>query len=55
MLVFLQVSSALLIIILLVLFVFQPRRKEGFLLPENYQALLNDYVRFYAILDVEGQ
>lgn len=44
---FLQVFFALLIVMLIILFVFQPRRKEGIELPENYQELLNDYVQFY--------
>src|SRR5690349_17085865 len=51
MLIFLQVFFSLLIVILIILFVFQPRRKEGFALPENYQELLNDYVRFYSNLN----
>jgi Mlc titration factor MtfA (ptsG expression regulator) len=55
MIIFLQVFFALLIVILIILFVFQPRRKEGFLLPENCQELLNDYVRFYSNLDGEGK
>src|SRR5215212_8036367 len=55
MIIFLQVFFALLIVILIILFVFQPRRKEGFVLPENYQELLNDYVRFYTNLDEEGK
>ena len=55
MIVFLQIFFALLIIILIILFVFQPRRKEGFSLPENYQELLNDYVRFYSNLSEEGK
>jgi Mlc titration factor MtfA (ptsG expression regulator) len=44
---FLQVFFALLIVMLIILFVFQPRRKEGIELPENYEGLLNDYVHFY--------
>lgn len=55
MIIFLQVFFALLIVILIILFVFQPRRKEGFALPENYQELLNDYVRFYSNLNDEGK
>lgn len=55
MIVFLQVFFALLIIILIILFVFQPRRKEAFALPENYQELLNDYVRFYYNLNEDGK
>lgn len=46
----LQVFFSLLVIILLILFVFKPRRKEGFVLPHNYQDLLNDYVLYYAAL-----
>lgn len=55
MLVFLQVFFSLLVVILIILFVFQPRRKEAFALPENYQELLNDYVRFYFHLNEEGK
>jgi MtfA peptidase len=55
MIVFLQVFFALLVVILIILFVFQPRRKEGFALPENFQELLNDYVRFYSNLNEEGK
>jgi MtfA peptidase len=55
MIVALQIFSALLIIILIILFVFQPRRKAGFTLPENYRDLLNDYIRFYSVLNEEGK
>jgi Mlc titration factor MtfA (ptsG expression regulator) len=55
MIVALQIFSALLIIILIILFVFQPRRKAGFTLPENYRDLLNDYIRFYSALSEEGK
>jgi Mlc titration factor MtfA (ptsG expression regulator) len=55
MIVALQIFSALLIIILIILFVFQPRRKSGFTWPENYRELLNDYVRFYSSLNEEGK
>jgi len=51
----LQVSFSLLIIILIILFVFQPKRKEGTTLPENFEEFLNDYVQFYARLDEEGK
>lgn len=51
----LQIFFALLVILLIVLFVFQPRRKDPFALPEQYRDLLNDYVRFYANLDEEGK
>jgi MtfA peptidase len=46
----LQILFTLVIIVLLILFVFKPRRKEAFDLPLNYQELLNDYVLFYAML-----
>jgi MtfA peptidase len=55
MIAFLQIFFSLLVIILIILFVFQPRRKEGYTLPENYGDILNDYVRFYAGLDEYGQ
>jgi Mlc titration factor MtfA (ptsG expression regulator) len=51
----LQVFFVLLIIILIIVFVFQPKRKPLFVLPENYEELLNDYVRFYSRLDGEGK
>src|SRR4051812_48774032 len=51
----LQILFVLVLIILVVLLVFQTRRTEGFLLPENYRELLLDYVRFYANLDEEGK
>jgi hypothetical protein len=55
MIVFLQIFFSLSIIILVILFVFQPRRKEGYSLPENYEEILNDYVRFYSSLDEENK
>ena len=55
MITFLQVFFSLLIIILIILFVFQPRRKPSFVLPENFQEVLNDYVYFYSNLDEEGK
>lgn len=55
MIVFLQIFFSLLVVILIILFVFQPRHKEGFELPENYEEQLNDYVRFYSNLNEEGK
>jgi MtfA peptidase len=55
MIAFLQIFFSLLVIILIILFVFQPRRKEGYILPENYAEVLNDYVRFYTDLDEYAQ
>src|SRR5215204_6026505 len=51
----LQVLFALMIIVLLILFVFKPRRRELVHLPENYQEILLDYVPFYAGLDDKGR
>lgn len=51
----LQIFFALLIIILIILFVFQPRKREGFILPENYEEILMDYVLFYSRLDEQGK
>ena len=52
----LKIFFALVLILLIILFVFQPRkRKEAFVLPEHYPDLLNDYVRFYSNLDEEGK
>jgi Mlc titration factor MtfA (ptsG expression regulator) len=51
----LQVLFALLIIVLLILFVFKPRRKDLVYLPENYQEMLLDYIPFYAGLDEHGR
>jgi Mlc titration factor MtfA (ptsG expression regulator) len=47
----LQIVFVLLIIIIIALFVLQPKRKETFQLPDNYQDLLIDYVTFYNRLD----
>lgn len=51
----LQIIFVLLLIIIIGLFVLQPKRKEIFLLPDNYQDLLNDYIAFYAKLDEQGK
>ena len=51
----LQIFFALLIIILIIIFVFQPRRIKPIAWPENYQDMLEDYVRFYSNLDEEGK
>ena len=55
MIAFLQIFFSLLVIILIILFVFQPRRKPAFLLPENFDEILNDYVAFYFNLDESGR
>src|SRR5687768_647357 len=51
----LQILFALLVIILIIVFVFQPRRTKTIAWPDNYQDLLNDYVQFYSNLDDEGK
>jgi len=51
----LQVLAVLTLIVLLILFVFKPRRPAGFTMPENYQELLTDYVPFYLSLNEDGQ
>ncbi|HUC83213.1 MAG TPA: M90 family metallopeptidase [Flavisolibacter sp.] len=47
----LQVLFVLTLIVVIILFVFQPKRAEGFVLPPNYAEILHDYVPFYAGLD----
>jgi MtfA peptidase len=49
----LQILFALLIIVLLILFVFKPRRTDPFQMPEGWKDMLNDYVPFYAALEEE--
>jgi Mlc titration factor MtfA (ptsG expression regulator) len=51
----LQIFFALFLIILIIFFVFQPRRIKTFAWPENYRDLLNDYVTFYMNLNDEGK
>ena len=55
MIVVLQIFFSLLVIILIILFVFQPKRKDVFSWPENYRDLLNDYVVFYSRLNEAGK
>src|SRR3712207_2463866 len=51
----LQIFFVLALIILLILLVFQPKRKELFILPEDFRDVLNDYVPFYAGLEEDGK
>lgn len=51
----LQIFFALLFVLLIILFVFQPKRKAGIAWPPNYRDWLNDYVRFYTNLEEEGK
>lgn len=46
----LQILFTLILIILIILFVFQPNSKLTSVMPEHFRELLNDYVRFYARL-----
>jgi len=55
MIVVLQIFFSLLIIVLIILFVFQPKRKEVFSWPENYRDLLQEYVVFYSRLNEESK
>jgi len=51
----LQIFFSLLLIILIVLFVFKPRRKETVAWPHDFRDILLDYVPFYVGLDEEGK
>lgn len=51
----LQIGFVLLLIILIILLVFKPQQAAGYTMPDNYAALLNDYVRFYSALDEAGK
>ena len=55
MVIVLQVFFALLFVLLIILFVFQPRRKQTVAWPEDYRDLLADYVPFYARFDEQGK
>lgn len=47
----LQICFALALILLIILFVYRPRRIDVVYWPANYQEILQDYVQFYANLD----
>ncbi|MGZ3838958.1 MAG: M90 family metallopeptidase [Flavisolibacter sp.] len=51
----LHIFFALSLIILIIQFVFHPRKVETVGWPENYREVLNDYVVFYSRLDEEGK
>ena len=51
----LQILFVLVLIIVVIFFVFQPRKVTTFTLPDNYQGLLEDYVKFYVQLDPESR
>ena len=52
----LQIFFALAVIVLIILFVFQPKRKSfAFLITEEHKQLLADYVKFYQQLDENGR
>lgn len=51
----LQIFFVLMLIILIILFVFKPRRVETFALPDDFRDVLNDYVPFYSQLDEDGR
>lgn len=51
----LQILFVLSLITLLIILVFKPRRSQVVALPEDYKAILQDYVPFYVRLDEEGK
>lgn len=51
----LQIFFVLALIILIILFVFRPKRREIVAWPPNYEELLLNYVEFYTQLDDEGK
>jgi MtfA peptidase len=51
----LQIFFSLLLILLIIFLVFQPRRKQVFTWPDKYQDLLKDYVPLYVQLDEVGR
>ncbi len=51
----LQIGFVLLLLVVVITAVFTPRKKPLFLLPDNYQELLTDYVAFYVSLSDEGK
>jgi Mlc titration factor MtfA (ptsG expression regulator) len=55
MVIVLQIFFALLLILLIILFVFRPRRIDTAAWPLHYRDLLHDYVRFYSTLSEEGK
>jgi MtfA peptidase len=50
-----QIFFALSLILLIILFVFRPKRIIAVAWPPDYKNILQDYVRFYANLDEEGK
>ncbi|WP_121356157.1 M90 family metallopeptidase [Flavisolibacter nicotianae] len=51
----LQILFVLFLIVLIIRLVFQSRRPEALVLPENTEEILADYVIFYAGLDEDGR
>ena len=51
----LQILFVLVLITLLIILVFKPRRVSLFVMPEGYQEILQDYVLFYSRLDDAGK
>lgn len=51
-----QIFFVFVLIVVIILFVFETRRiKEIIPFPDSYRDLLNDYVKFYQLLDDEGR
>lgn len=55
MIIALQIFFALSLIIVIIIFVFQPKRIKAIAWPHNYREILFDYVSFYKELDAEGK
>ena len=51
----LQILFVLVLLIVIILLVFKPRRQHSFALPVDYKELLQDYVSFYANLEEKGK
>lgn len=51
----LQIFFSLILIIIIILFVFKPRRAVVVAWPHNFRDVLQDYVSFYARLDEDGK
>lgn len=51
----LQIIFVLVLILLIIFFVYQPRRSNHTLLPENFRDVLHDYVAFYNRLGEAGK
>jgi len=51
----LKILVVLFLIVLVIIMVFKPRKKEGFVLPDHFKDLLEDYIAFYRHLDEQNK